>query len=81
MVLTAIWREPLAAISEESLAREGFPDMAHFRRYWMSRTHRRFTPLTSVMVYRLAPFSEQAMTELGATMLRTLYRDHLSEEI
>src|SRR5436190_17531907 len=44
-VLEAKWREPLAAISEESLRREGYPDMAHFRRYWMQKTGEPFRPL------------------------------------
>ena len=77
LVLTAAWREPLASITEEGLAAEGFPDFAHFRRYWMSRTHRRFTPLTNVMVYRLRPWEDSDVVILGSTMLRRLYRDHL----
>lgn len=77
LVLTAVWREPLGAISAESLQREGFPEMAHFRRYWMSRTHRRFTPLTSVMVYRLAPFTPDVVAQLGVAMLTKLYKEHL----
>lgn len=77
MVLMAAWREPLGSIGEESLAAEGFPDFAHFRRYWMARTHRRFTPLTSVMAYRLREWTDADATILGATMLRRLYRDHL----
>lgn len=77
MVLTAVWREPLGAITRESLAAEGFPDFAHFRRYWMARTHRRFTPLTSVLVYTLRQWTDSDATELGTIMLRRLYRDHL----
>lgn len=77
MVLLAVWREPLGSISRESLAAEGLADFEHFRRYWMARTHRRFTPLTSVLAYRLRQWVDTDVTALGSTMLRRLYRDHL----
>lgn len=77
MVLQAVWREPLGSISRESLEAEGFTDFAHFRRYWMERTHRRFTPLTTVIVYSLRHWVESDLTTLGAALLRRLYRDHL----
>lgn len=77
MVLVATWREPLGAISEESLANEGFSDIANFRRYWMNRTHRRFTPLTLVQVYRLRTFEKGDDAELGWMIFRRLYKEHL----
>lgn len=77
MVLTKTWREPLGAISDESLAAEGFIDIAHFRRYWMARTKRRFTPLMQVQVYRVRPWAEGDDEILGAALVRRLYRDHL----
>lgn len=77
MVLEATWREPLGAISPESIQREGYPDMAHFRRYWMSRTHRRFTPLTSVQVYRVRAWQNGDLTALGEALLQRLYQEHL----
>lgn len=80
MVLIATWREPLGAISAESLTMEGFADVEHFRRYWMSRTHRRFRPLTSVQVYRLRPFiyeDNEDLEHMGELLMRRLYREHL----
>lgn len=78
MVLMAAWQEPLGAISRESLRREGFEDLAHFRRYWAQRTHRRFRPLTSVTVYLVKPFDAELDPKyLGGLMLQRLYRDHL----
>lgn len=77
MVLERTWREPLGAITPDSLAAEGYPDMAHFRRYWMSRTHRRFTPLTNVQVYSVRPWRDTDMAELGAALLSKLYKEHL----
>lgn len=77
MVLTAIWQEPLGAISEESLGLEGFADIEHFRRYWMNRTHKRFTPLTMVQVYRLRSFEDGDVAQMGALILMRLYRQHV----
>lgn len=77
MVLTAAWREPLGAISPESLAAEGFPSLAVFRRYWMQRTHRRFQPLMIVNVFRLREFQEEDRAILGAQLLQRLYKEHL----
>lgn len=56
MVLEETWQEPLGAIQPESLEREGQPDLAHFRRYWMNRTRRAFTPTRMVIVYRVRPW-------------------------
>lgn len=53
MVLEETWVEPLGAISEEGLRREGFESVAHFRRYWMARSRRRFRPLQKVRVFRV----------------------------
>lgn len=77
MVLEETWKEPLGAISEESLRREGFPTMGHFRRYWMGRTKRRFRPLTEVHVYRVRPFEEADLATLGRALLVKLYQEHL----
>ena len=80
MILEAHWREPVAGISEESLRREGFPDMAHFRRYWMRRTRRRFAPLQEIAVYRVRPFNDSDVTPMGVTLLRRLYGEHMQGE-
>lgn len=78
-VLEATWQEPVGAISPESLAREGFPDMAHFRRYWMQRTKRRFRPLQHVQVYQLHPMMPDEQTTMGLQLLRKLYGEHLGQ--
>lgn len=73
MVLERWWREPLGAISPESLQREGFESMAHFRRYWMGRTHKRFSPLTMVHVYRVRPFTIHDREPLAMALFDRLY--------
>lgn len=79
LVLEATWSEPLGALSEESLAREGFETFGHFRRYWMERTKRRFPPLMKVQVYRVRPFAANDSLEMGHTLLHRLYGQHLDE--
>lgn len=56
MVLEAMWREPLGAISEPSLAAEGFESLAEFRRHWVVTYRKRFTPTRIVTVYRVRPW-------------------------
>lgn len=79
MVLTESWREPLGNIAEneESLRREGYPDFAAFRRYWLIRTHRRFRPLDMCVAYRLRPFDADDYTDMGVRLLERLYGEHL----
>lgn len=77
LVLEKTWQEPLGAIDAESLEREGFPTFAHFRRYWMARTHTRFAPLKEVQVYRVRPIAEADHVEIGLELFRRLYREHL----
>jgi hypothetical protein len=78
MILEAHWREPVAGISTESLEREGFPDMAHFRRYWMRRTRRRFKPLQEVSVYRVSPFRDEDRARMGLLLFNRLYGEHIA---
>lgn len=77
LVLEAVWTEPLVAISDESLRREGFPDVAHFRRYWMGRTRRRFRPLDKVQAHRVRLFTPEDRGPMGDAILRHLYGEHL----
>lgn len=77
-VLEDTWQEMLGAISEESLANEGFPDMAHFRRYWMRRSKRRFRPLDKVQVYRVRPMMKGDLDALGSALIYRLYQEHLT---
>lgn len=80
LVLEATWREPVGAISPESLEREGFPDVAHFRRYWMNRYKSRFAPMQEVQVYRVRPFAPEDEEKMGLQLLRKLYGEHLGGE-
>jgi hypothetical protein len=77
MVLERAWQEPLGAISEESLAAEGFESFAEFRRYWIRRTRRRFMPTRRVWVYRVRPWSDADMEPLALRLFMRLYGEHL----
>jgi hypothetical protein len=77
LVLVDTWREPLGAISNESLEREGFDSLAHFRSYWVERTKRRFAPLERVQVYRVRPCLKEDLPDLAQSLLVKLYGPHL----
>ena len=77
MVLERKWQEPLGAISEESLANEGFESLAEFRRYWMAREKRRFTPTRMVMAYEVRPFVPGEEHSLGVSLFNRLYGEFL----
>lgn len=77
MLLERAWVEPVGAIDPESIQREAFPDLAHFRRYWMGRTGERFRPLDNVWVFRMRPWREEDQTEQAVVMLQRLYREHI----
>jgi hypothetical protein len=77
MVLEATWTMPLGMISDESLEREGFPDLAHFRRYWMDRTKKRFSLLDTVQVFQVRPVGRDEHEALGRMLLRRLYGEYL----
>jgi hypothetical protein len=68
------WAEPLGAISDESLAREGFATRKEFRHYWRGRTHSHvFKPLTTVQVVRLRPFGPGDRELLGNKLFDRLW--------
>jgi hypothetical protein len=75
MLMTETWQEPLGAIGPESLDREGHVDFAHFRRYWMGRTKRRFRPLQKVRVFRVRPFTDADWSESAERLMSRLYGD------
>jgi hypothetical protein len=77
LVLEETYGQPLAAISPESIAREGFASMADFRRYWIGRTKHRFAPLQHVQVYRVRPASPEDNATLGLKLIERLYQEHL----
>ena len=73
MVLEAVWREPLGAISDESLAAEGFKSFAEFRSAWMRREKRRFPLMRMTTVYRVRPWTLEDDAEMAEVLLRRLY--------
>jgi hypothetical protein len=80
VVLESVWREPLGAISEESLGAEGFVTFPEFRRAWMLREKRRFPPLRITTVYRVRPWTGDDTTEMGDVLLAHLYGDFLPHQ-
>jgi hypothetical protein len=75
MLLEEVRREPLGAISDESLRREGFSSFAEFRRYWMHREKRRFQPTREVFVYRVRPWLPSDRTKMATMLFDRLYGD------
>lgn len=73
MILEDHWQEPLGAISAGSLEREGFPDVAHFRRYWMRRERKRFRPTKLVSVYLVRPWENGDERAFADLLLERLY--------
>jgi hypothetical protein len=79
MMLEKCWQEPLGAISPDSLAREGFEDLAEFRAYWMERERKRFTPLHQVFAFRVRPWQPGDAEAAGEKLLDHLYGHFLRE--
>jgi hypothetical protein len=77
MVLERLWMEPLGAISADSLRREGCETLADFRRYWMARERKRFTPTRKVFVYRVRLFTPQDEDWPGARIFEHLYGEFM----
>lgn len=79
MVLEERYQEPLMGITPEALAREGFPDLAHFRRYMMAREGKRFSPTLQVTAYIVRPFTAEDRPVHAERLLERLYGDFLPE--
>jgi hypothetical protein len=77
MLLERVWTMPVGMIEEESLQREGFPDLAHFRRYWMKRTKKRFNMMQTVQVFRVRPVDSSDYDYLGRILLSRLYGEYV----
>lgn len=73
MVLDDVWREPLGAITAESLAAEGCESFAEFRRAWIEREKRWFPPLRMTTVYRIRPWAQDDDAQMADLLLRRLY--------
>lgn len=79
MVLEDLWQEPLGAITEESLANEGFATMAEFRKHWMAREHRRFRPTRTIFAYRVRLADGEDLIQQGERLVELLYGEFLPE--
>ena len=79
MVLEAVWREPLGAISAESLAGEGFASFTEFRRAWIRREKRRFPLLRMTTVDRIRPWTADDVRWMGEVLLERLCGGFLRE--
>lgn len=78
MVLTDRFQESLGAISDESLANEGFDTFAEFRAYWCQREKRRFTPTRMIVAYRVRPFDPPTdQTYFAERMFNHLFGEFL----
>jgi hypothetical protein len=73
MVLEDLWREPLGAISPESLAAEGCESLHEFKRAWLVRRKRYFNVLAQTTVYRLRPWGPKDEREMADRILQGLY--------
>jgi hypothetical protein len=81
MVLLRMWREPLGAISPDSLTAEGCRSLGEFRRRWMLTNRKRFTPTRIISVYVVRAWREglddRAMAD---RLLEHLYAEWLDAE-
>lgn len=73
LVLEAVWTEPLGAIDDESLRREGFASRQEFRRYWRRRHRAGYKPLSKVNVYQFRPWRDGDRELYADRLLAHLY--------
>lgn len=72
--LEAAWMEPMGAISDESLANEGFSDIGEFRRYIDERFPRAgFRPMARCRCYRVHPLTADEKVEFREKLWQRLY--------
>lgn len=80
MVLDGCEIEHLIDIADNpaALAREGFPDYEHFRRYYRARTRKPFRALDKVAAFRVRPWIDGDRDDLGVLLLDRLYGEYRS---
>lgn len=81
MVCEAIWHERLMAISDESLAAEGFASIDQYKRYWLLRTGSRPRPLSWVTCRRLRTWRQGDVAMFGVQLMRELYLEAFDEAL
>ena len=83
MVLEAIRREALGAITDAGLAAAGYEGdgaLARFRRDWMIAEHRRFEPLRKVVVFAVRLVGPGDLDVVGRATIDHLYGDYFAQE-
>lgn len=70
LIVEKAWSEPLGSITAESLAAEGFAELADFKRYWRERHNSvGYKPLSTVQVVQLRPFVPETDVRLIGDVL------------
>jgi hypothetical protein len=83
MVLEAIRREALGAITEEGLAAAGYVGdnpRGRFRRDWMIAEKKKFEPLRTVVVFTVRPVQDGDKRRIGEAIVDHLYGDYIAQE-
>lgn len=82
LVLEETWKEPLSAITAESLQREGCEDIRAFKHYWRNeRRNREFLPMRIAFVYRVRPFGAEDRPVFERRLFDRLYGAYSDGEI
>lgn len=82
MLLRALRREALGAITQDGLMAAGYEGeqaFARFRRDWCLHEKRRFEPLRTVFVYTVRLVQPGDLDEVGLALVEHLYGEYLQE--
>lgn len=82
MLLEAVRREALGAITDEGLAAAGYVGDDAFKRWrrdWTLHTKRPFRPLCTVLVFTVRPIEQGDLAAAGISLLGALYGEYLSD--
>lgn len=77
VVLEEAWTEPLGAISEESLGREGYASLREFRARWVASRHAYFDATRKVCVWKVRLWGDGDGEAMGQRLLERLYGPYL----